>query len=184
MPRLFLISLAAMVLWTCGKDKAAEREPEPHPLVGVWQSSDLDVTGLGNALVSYLTDEMTRNNDENPAAIAENLAAIMTDSINADFNLRIEIKGNGTWVATDGSTGTWKVQSGNTLIMTDVLNASTVATIFTISGQRLSLSIRKAAYINIMKATGDQEAQEIFEAILSGTAETAEVMQWRFTKVS
>ena len=187
MPRVVSMCLVAMLLWACGKDNAVEPEPEPepHPLVGVWQSSGLDVSGLRNALVSYFTDELTKDPKvENPAAVAENLAAIMTDSINADFNLRIEIKGNGTWLANDGSTGTWKVQSGNTLIMTDVLDASTVATIYTISGQRLTLSIRKADFISIMKATGDQETVQIFEAILAEMAESAEVMQWRFTRAS
>lgn len=190
MPRLFLIGLAAMALWTCGKDKAAEPEPEPepHPLVGVWQSSGVDISGLRNAMVSYLTDELTKANVENAAALAENLTASMSDSINAEFDFRMEIKANGTWVDSDGDTGTWKVQSGNTLVMTSLLEASTTAAIYTISGQRLTLSLRKADFIGLLKATAesesDLEALEFFEAILSETADTAEVMQWHLTRVS
>lgn len=190
MPRSLVMSLAAILFCACGKDNAVEPEPEPepHPLVGVWQSNGADVTGLRNALVSYLTDELTKADVENPAAVAENLAASFTDSIDAAFNLRMEIKANGTWVDTDGNTGTWKVQTGNTLIMTNVLDASTMTAIYTISGQSLTWSIRKADFINLLKATAEsedeQEALSAFEAILAEMVETAEVMRWRFTRVS
>ena len=192
MPRVVSMCLVAMLLWACGKDNAVEPEPEPepHPLVGVWQSSSADITGLRNALISFLTDELTKDdNIENPAAVAENLAAILCWTPSTlQFNLRMEIKANGTWVDTDGNTGTWKVQTGNTLIMTNVLDASTMTAIYTISGQRLTWSIRKADFINLLKATAEsedeQEALSAFEAILAEMVETAEVMRWRFTRVS
>lgn len=187
MKRLFLMGLAIMLTSACGKDTPVDPQPEPHPLVGTWQSSDADITGLRDALKTYLTGELTRNGVENPEAVAENLVAIMTDSVRTALNYRIEIKDNATWTDSNDDTGTWRVQTGNTLVLTDAVKGHTETYIYSISGQRLTLSVRKADFIRMLTDTAEDESDledlRIFSAVLAETADSAEVMKLHLTRI-
>ena len=188
MKRLFLMGLVITLMLACGKDNPVEPEPEPHPLVGTWQSDRIDVTGLRNGMKTYLTGELTRNGVENPAAVAENLVEIIVDSVEIAFDMRMEIKDNGTWTDSKDGTGTWSVQTGNTLVLTDVVEGSTETYIYTIVGQRLTLSMRKADFIKTLTANAESESDleglRVFESVLSETADSAEVMKWHLTRVT